>query len=98
MCGNLILRYTDSIIESFVHCGSLVIASVLISILLSRQLSYPFIRLIDDFLKNRFLFIIAIMNLCIATILYESAPEPEVNKSLINLPSEPEIADSIEID
>lgn len=80
------------------HCGSLVIASVLISILLSRQLSYPFIYMNDDFLKHSFLFIIAILNLCIATILYESAPEPQVSKSLIHLPSESKVADSIEID
>ena len=73
-----LFKYTDSMTESLVSCASLILASFVSSIILRRVIPISFY--------------IAMLNLSIATYLYESAPEtPKVLKKL-----EPAPAESIE--
>ena len=62
-----IFKYTDSMTESLISCASLILASFVSSIILRRVIPITFY--------------IAVLNLLIATYLYESAPEtPNVLK------------------
>lgn len=63
---SFIFKYTDSITESLISCASLVLASLISLIILNREMTVSFY--------------LAIGNLCIATLLYESSPEPSKKK------------------
>lgn len=70
-----IFKYTDSLTESLVSCASLILASFVSSIILHRVLPISFY--------------ISVLNLSIATYLYESAPEtPNVLKKAEPVPAE----------
>lgn len=70
-----IFKYTDSLTESLVSCASLILASFVSSAILHRVLPISFY--------------ISILNLSIATYLYESAPEtPNVLKKAESAPAE----------
>lgn len=43
IAGTYIYRYADSIVEALVHCASLVIATLMISIILGKKITYPFV-------------------------------------------------------
>lgn len=101
IAGTYIYRYADSIVEALVHCASLVVATLMIAILFGKKITYPF-RIQIECLNRTFSFVIAIVNLCIATLLYESSPVPE-GKPILRIGSEEElpgqkVADSIEIE
>ena len=70
-----IFKYADSLTESLVSCASLILASFVSSIILHRVLPVSFY--------------ISVLNLSIATYLYESAPEtPNVLKKAESVPAE----------
>ena len=45
IAGTYIYRYADSIVEALVHCASLVIATLMISIILGKKITYPFLEM-----------------------------------------------------
>lgn len=56
-----IFKYVDSVVESFVSCSSLILASFVVALFLNKEIPLSFY--------------LAVGTLSIATYLYESAPE-----------------------
>lgn len=69
-----IFKYVDSVVESFVSCSSLILASFVVSFFLDKEVPYPFVRIRRN-LNTTMSFYLAVGTLFIATYLYESAPE-----------------------
>ena len=72
-----IFKYVDSVVESFVSCSSLILASFVVSFFLDKEVPYP-IRRRRRNLNTTMSFYLAVGTLFIATYLYESAPEAPV--------------------
>ena len=68
-----IFKYVDSVVESFVSCSSLILASFVVSFFLDKEVPYPFVRIRRN-LNTTMSFYLAVGTLFIATYL-ESAPE-----------------------
>lgn len=69
-----IFKYVDSVVESFVSCSSLILASFVVALFLNKEIPYPVVRVVES-LNNTLSFYLAVGTLSIATYLYESAPE-----------------------
>ena len=63
-------------------CAALILASFIVSIILQKEIGYP-LQSYDSVLTTTYAFYLAVTNLCIATYLYNAAPElPPKSKSV----------------
>ena len=91
-----IFKYVYYVVESFVSCSSLILASFVVALFLNKEIPYPVVRVVES-LNNTLSFYLAVGTLSIATYLYESAPEapagleerqmtpPEVDKDVVGM-------------